>query len=234
MVIGTVAAVVGIFALGGFFLWQAALGPAGLGPSSPTSAPMPQSSDTSGSPRAQAELDFAGWQTYRNAEFGFEVKYPKSFIVFQEDQSKQASLIGAGEYRSLLATNHYEEQGEVEFSILFAILHNELELNSYKERLEGTHSITRSSGVVYDLTFSDFVPILVEESNAYIFLSSRLSRTFGDSCTGRALVVSSQDGGSLQLTLSRCSLTQGKEAKFEMEDEDTYSKILSTFRFVEE
>ena len=62
LVIGTIAGVLLIFALGGLFFWQ-------MQSSQPPATP--NSSDFTLS-------EVEGWQTYRNDEFGFELKLPLS------------------------------------------------------------------------------------------------------------------------------------------------------------
>jgi len=85
LVIGTIVGVVGIFALGGFLLWndvrnvrnQVSHTPASEEQTSPPApAPSPQAVDNQ-----QSTIDTFDWQTYRNAEFGFEFQYPATYEI---------------------------------------------------------------------------------------------------------------------------------------------------------
>ncbi|OHA64969.1 MAG: hypothetical protein A2940_02495 [Candidatus Wildermuthbacteria bacterium RIFCSPLOWO2_01_FULL_48_29] len=67
-----VAIAVVILVLGGVLLLKVGLGPSSPTPPPPAPAPSPQAQTE--------EVDTSAWQTYRNDEFGFEVKYPKNFV----------------------------------------------------------------------------------------------------------------------------------------------------------
>ena len=80
LVISTIAGVLLVFALVGLFLWQTERNQVSptVSPAPPAQTPPPLAP----SPQSPAEvLDTSDWQTYRNDEFGFEVKYPPNFAV---------------------------------------------------------------------------------------------------------------------------------------------------------
>ena len=86
MVIGTIVAVVGIFALGGFLLWQQV----GLKPFSPTFSPTPTEQQTpppapAPSPQSKPEVGYdknlyKGWGNYTDEENGYSLRIPPQWI----------------------------------------------------------------------------------------------------------------------------------------------------------
>jgi len=83
-----VAVVSAVLAVGGILLLKE------VQPTSPTGGPAPvvqtappAPQPSSPQPRDQAELDFAGWQTYRSDEFGFEVEYPSNARIFESSEA---------------------------------------------------------------------------------------------------------------------------------------------------
>ncbi|HEX9722076.1 MAG TPA: hypothetical protein VGA53_02325 [Candidatus Paceibacterota bacterium] len=92
VVVGVVAAVL---ALGGFLLWQNVSNQVTHTPDpSPAPAPslQPQAIDNE-----QSEIDTSGWQTYRNDEFGFEVKYPAYLNDINEGVNKESFSARSGD-----------------------------------------------------------------------------------------------------------------------------------------
>src|SRR3989344_2545976 len=73
-----VAIVAVVIAVGSIFLLRAGVS------NQVTHTPSPQPQAIS---NEQSAIDTSDWQTYRNDEFGFEVKYPKGFAIADGDQS---------------------------------------------------------------------------------------------------------------------------------------------------
>jgi hypothetical protein len=83
-----------VFVIGGIFFFgqtsQPPEGPTTQSTPSPSPVPTPQ-------PAAMPEIP-DNWQTYRNAEFGFEVKYPETFSYSEFKPNKR------GEHYLILTT----------------------------------------------------------------------------------------------------------------------------------
>ena len=68
----------------------------------PAPSPMPIAQQTPPPTPQQEVLDTSDWQTYRNEEFGFEVKYPKGWYSVWRNESilelsnEQRSAVGTG------------------------------------------------------------------------------------------------------------------------------------------
>ena len=71
-----------VLSVGGILLLQE-LSPA------PAPSPQPETPDTSDFTLSEVE----GWQTYRNDEFGFEVKYPKEWYVAKGDITVKSDVV---------------------------------------------------------------------------------------------------------------------------------------------
>lgn len=79
--------------------------------------PSPRNGEGGGGVEKSVTDDTANWQTYRNEEFGFEIKYPKTFLNCENCQMFQIVINnyvviekGPGEFYSELAKNLWQQR----------------------------------------------------------------------------------------------------------------------------
>jgi len=103
LVMGTVVVVVGIFTLVGLFLWNDVRNQVSHTPVSEQQTPP-----LAPSPQPQTEvLDTSNWQTYRNEEYGFEIRYPSQFIL----NTEPVRIVGGTNYE--IGGSFGDIQGEI-------------------------------------------------------------------------------------------------------------------------
>ena len=168
----------------------------------------------------QTVLDTSGWQTYRNDEFGFEVKYPISFTVASTGLSDEQKRLEKGENISgtvapSFDTVHFSDQKN-EPIISIAIFHPSEEDLSKKSYGEGSLHIYGPC----DLRWG-FEPSNIEEKNMLGHSMLIVQGNYTVPELGQALM---------------CVYLKNREANLIVMDSENFSllnQILATFRFVE-
>jgi hypothetical protein len=192
-------------------------------------------------------LNTSTWQTYRNDEFGFEVKYPSLFKIAEQDTNgmKAGDKIPFEQsFEDLVIRVITKPLSEIEYTAEDGIL------------APSIYKFSRESDQWYYVgtTWGDFRPEddeylrkeggsvpekyhITEEVDAWVAYATDIHSTEGGNSWQTAYIESSDKKFTVTILLSRCSSAERREACAHYGDYDlltnagTISTVLSTFRF---
>ena len=162
--------------------------------------------------------EIEGWQTYRNEEFGFEVRYPSDYFYNAKQITENINTLFYGQATKLFASDGYVN-GEYVPTLL--IIWHPLSIQAYQEK-------TKEYNQHFGYKQSVFEQVVVNGQNISVFDIG--SFNMGILCSGMS-ALSTQGTGIIGLNYTKCE--EENAAGLTQEDRDLFTQILSTFRFLE-
>ncbi|HZX50126.1 MAG TPA: hypothetical protein VFE94_03205 [Candidatus Paceibacterota bacterium] len=215
LVIGTIVAVVGIFALGGFLLWQNVSNqvthtPEQQTPPPPVPSPQPQAIDNQ-----QSEIDTSNWQTYRSDEFGFEVKMPENWMAREFEVKIDLGIFNLPEYYAVSVSKIENNEG---------MTNREYAEQWFESRKDLLSDYEVSSTGAAEVSVGEYVGYKIQGFHTGIE---------GESTIDVIFVELPNDDSIYQVQFPTGEFQTGQHIISPEENYQIANQILSTFRFVE-
>jgi len=169
----------------------------------------------------QVKDETADWKTYKNDQYGFEIKYPESNFEQINDKAKVSSDPTFSESNELLRLTHNDLQGSQQEKVLtihsISIVYIPISYNVFKEKVRNYSK--------YGITISEFTTYNLGNVQAYNF---HFNLNTGIKSIGNIIVIPAGNG----VIETGYVKSGGDKIEFTESDLILFNQILSTFKFI--
>ena len=172
----------------------------------------------------QTQTQTAGWKTYTNNEYSFEIKYPENYFPNIDNRQQEADYIFTGKVNELIRSEDYDPVNDIYLANI-RIAYSGTDVNSWM-----------SKETDYSNNFGHPVPqfknIVVGGRQSYRY--ENWASNMATACKSENVIIPMSSGkNTLSIIIARCARDGvEKETLLTENDVKVFNQMLSTFKFL--